>query len=82
MRQDGESDPDQPCDYGTGISEEDKKKLFRKGFGKHTGLGLFLSKEILSITGITIAEDGVPGKGADFRIVVPKGSYRFNGNKC
>jgi PAS domain S-box-containing protein len=69
-------------DNGTGISEEDKKKLFKKGFGKHTGLGLFLSKEILSITGITIAEDGVPGKGVDFRITVPKGSYRFNGNGC
>ncbi|WP_052418668.1 PAS domain S-box protein [Methanolacinia paynteri] len=69
-------------DNGTGISEEDKEKLFKKGFGKHTGLGLFLSKEILSITGITIAEDGVPGKGVDFRITVPKGSYRYNGNSC
>jgi signal transduction histidine kinase len=36
------------------------------GFGRHTGLGLFLSREILSITGITITETGEPGKGAVF----------------
>jgi len=64
-------------DNGVGIPEEDKKKLFRKGFGKHTGLGLFLSREILSITGITITENGVPGEGAQFEITVPKGVYRF-----
>jgi len=64
-------------DDGVGISEEDKKRLFTKGFGKHTGLGLFLSREILSITGITITENGTPGKGARFEITVPKGEYRF-----
>ena len=64
-------------DDGVGISAEDKEKLFSKGFGKHTGLGLFLSREILSITGITITECGEPGKGVDFEIRVPKGSYRF-----
>jgi len=67
-------------DDGMGIMDEDKKKLFRKGFGKHTGLGLFLSREILAITGITIIENGVPGKGARFEITVPKGAYRFNGS--
>ena len=65
-------------DDGVGITDEDKKKLFRKGFGKHTGLGLFLSREILAITGITITENGIPGKGARFEITVPKGAYRFN----
>jgi PAS domain S-box-containing protein len=64
-------------DNGVGISEEDKKKLFRKGFGKHTGLGLFLSREILAITGITITENGEPGKGVQFEITVPKEGYRF-----
>jgi hypothetical protein len=39
---------------------------------------LFLSQEILSITGITIAETGIPGKGARFEITVPKGAYRFS----
>ncbi len=30
-------------DDGVGITEEDKKRLFTRGFGKNTGLGLFLS---------------------------------------
>jgi PAS domain S-box-containing protein len=66
-------------DNGAGIGPEYKKKLFQKGFGKHTGLGLFLSREILSITGITISENGEPGKGVNFEILVPKGSYRIPG---
>ena len=64
-------------DNGAGISAEDKSRLFRKGFGKNTGLGLFLSREILSITGISITEDGEPGSGVRFRITVQKGGYRF-----
>ena len=51
--------------------------IFEKGFGKNTGLGLFLIKEILAITGMTIQETGVPGKGARFEITVPKGHYRI-----
>jgi PAS domain S-box-containing protein len=65
-------------DNGAGISTEDKKKLFQKGFGKHTGLGLFLSREILAITGITITENGEPGKGVLFEITVPEGAFRFS----
>jgi PAS domain S-box-containing protein len=64
-------------DNGDGITGEDKKRLFERGFGKNTGLGLFLSREILSITGITITENGVPGKGARFEIMVPEGAYRI-----
>jgi len=65
-------------DDGVGITAEDKKRLFTRGFGKNTGLGLFLSREILAITGITIAETGEPGKGARFEIKVPKSAYRFS----
>jgi len=64
---------------GVGINAEDKTRLFTKGFGKNTGLGLFLSREILAITGITITENGVQGKGVRFEIAVPKGAYRFTG---
>jgi signal transduction histidine kinase len=64
-------------DDGIGIPAEDKARLFRKGFGKNTGLGLFLSREILSITGLAIRETGVPGKGVRFEIIAPKGNYRF-----
>jgi PAS domain S-box-containing protein len=67
-------------DDGVGISAEDKKRLFTRGFGKNTGLGLFLSREILAITGITITENGTPGKGARFEITVPKGAWRMTGN--
>jgi signal transduction histidine kinase len=67
-------------DNGSGIVTEDKKQLFTKGFGKRTGLGLFLSREILSITGITITENGIPGQGARFELMVPKGEYRFLDN--
>ena len=63
-------------DDGVGISAEDKAKLFQKGFGKHTGLGLFLSREILAITGMEIRETGTPGKGARFEILVPAGAWR------
>jgi PAS domain S-box-containing protein len=63
-------------DDGEGISDSDKKQLFTKGFGKHTGLGLFLSREILSITGITITESGKLGEGARFEIMVPEGGWR------
>ena len=36
--------------------------------------------EIRSITGITICENGEPGKGVRFEIVVPKGMWRSTGN--
>jgi PAS domain S-box-containing protein len=64
-------------DNGSGISAADKMNLFQKGFGKNTGLGLFLSREILSITGISISETGTQGSGVRFDILVPKGAYRF-----
>jgi PAS domain S-box-containing protein len=64
-------------DDGVGISTEDKDHLFKRGFGKQTGLGLFLSREILSITGITVTENSLPGKGARFEITVPKDGYRL-----
>jgi len=63
-------------DDGKGIPAEEKERIFERGFGKNTGLGLFLSREILSITGITIKETGEPGKGARFEMTIPKGMYR------
>ncbi|WP_321507395.1 PAS domain S-box protein [uncultured Methanoregula sp.] len=64
-------------DNGVGIAPEDKPRLFQKGFGKNTGLGLFLSREILSITGLSIQESGTPGCGVWFEIVAPRGKYRI-----
>ncbi len=64
------------ADNGIGIPLNEKQKIFEKGFGQHTGFGLFLAREILAITGISIHETGAHGKGARFEIVVPKGAYR------
>ena len=64
-------------DDGAGIAAADREHLFTKGYGKNTGFGLHLSREILSLTDITITEDSEPGTGARFRITVPRGAYRF-----
>lgn len=64
-------------DNGIGIPAKDKQNIFKRGFGQHTGLGLFLVREILGITGLHIAETGFPGKGARFEIQVPPGNYRI-----
>jgi len=66
-------------DDGNGVPDDEKEMIFNRGFGKNTGLGLFLSREILSITDITISETGDPGKGARFEITVPKGMRRIAG---
>jgi signal transduction histidine kinase len=66
-------------DDGLGISDETRKNLFQRGYGKHTGYGLFLIREILSISGLTITEASTPGSGARFEILVPKGLYRCTG---
>jgi PAS domain S-box-containing protein len=66
-------------DNGPGIAQDKKEEIFRKGAGASGATSLFLSREILSITGISIGENGVAGAGARFEIRVPKGSYRFSG---
>ncbi|MCK9591028.1 MAG: PAS domain S-box protein [Methanoregula sp.] len=66
-------------DNGIGIPSSEKKKIFEKGYGKNTGFGLFLAREILAITGITISEIGIHGTGARFEITVPKSAFRFAG---
>ena len=60
-------------DDGIGIG--DKSKLFKKG-DSSSGYGLFLSKEILSITGIGIRETGMSGKGARFELVFSQGQFK------
>jgi PAS domain S-box-containing protein len=64
-------------DNGAGIPVAVKEQIFRREYYRNTGYGLFLAVEILSITGLSIRETGVPGKGARFEIVVPAGMYRF-----
>ncbi len=64
------------ADDGRGVRDDQKEMIFQKGVGHHTGFGLFLAREILQLTGITIAETGVYGEGAVFTISVPDGGYR------
>ncbi|OPX66854.1 MAG: aerobic respiration control sensor protein ArcB [Methanoregulaceae archaeon PtaB.Bin056] len=67
-------------DNGVGIPAEEKHMIFDRGYGKSNGLGLFLAREVLSITGMTIRETGEPGRGARFEIYVPREDYRFTKN--
>ncbi|HOX34223.1 MAG TPA: histidine kinase N-terminal 7TM domain-containing protein [Methanoregulaceae archaeon] len=64
-------------DNGIGIPACDKARIFQRGSGHNIGFGLFFSREILSVTGITIRETGTEGKGARFEIIVPWGRFRF-----
>jgi len=77
FRTDGDSLTVVYQDDGVGVPEADKERIFEKGVGANTGFGLFLSREILEITGLTIRETGVFGEGARFEIRVPGGLYRF-----
>ncbi|OPY31948.1 MAG: sensory histidine kinase AtoS [Methanomassiliicoccales archaeon PtaU1.Bin124] len=63
-------------DNGNGIPRGNKEIIFQRGYGKNTGLGLFLVREILEITGMKIEETGVEGQGARFEVLVPRGFYR------
>ena len=56
-------------------------RIFVQGYGNHTGLGLFLCREIFGITGITITETGIFGSGARFEIAVPQGRWRRTDKK-
>jgi signal transduction histidine kinase len=65
-------------DNGMGIISRNKKKIFERGFGNNTGFGLFLTREILSITGIIIRETGKYHEGACFELIIPPGAYRYS----
>ncbi|MHB8163232.1 MAG: sensor histidine kinase [Methanoregula sp.] len=64
-------------DDGVGVPAGEKENIFQRKFFQHTGLGMYLSRDILPITGITITETGEPGKGARFEMAVPEGVWRL-----
>jgi len=64
-------------DDGVGVPSEEKEIIFNRGVGHNTGEGLFLVREILSMTGFSISEEGKPGAGARFVIRVPSGWYTW-----
>nr|WP_320161942.1 HAMP domain-containing sensor histidine kinase [uncultured Methanoregula sp.] len=59
-------------DDGEGIPADDKTKIFERGFGKGTGWGLYLVREILQFSAMSIRETGEPGNGARFEITIPE----------
>ena len=67
-------------DNGTGIPLQIKGRIFDRGFGSNTGLGLFLVREILGITGMQIIETGTENIGAKFEIRVPTGHFKYTGH--
>jgi signal transduction histidine kinase len=77
----GESEAVILCeDDGAGIPAGDKERIFKRGTRKKTDINLFLAREILAHTGISIRETGEPGKGARFEMRVPKGMWRIAGD--
>ena len=65
------------ADTGTGISDENKKKLFEPFFttkevGKGTGLGLSICYELANKHGGDIAVESEVGKGTTFTVRLPK----------
>jgi len=60
-------------DNGVGVSDECKKRIFNKSFGKNVDLGLFLIREILGMAEMAIHECGELGHGVRFEITIPAG---------
>jgi len=63
---------------GAGIPPEEKSRIFDRGYGSSASWGLFLAREILAVTGITIAETGDPGRGIRFEILLPSDMVQLN----
>ena len=63
-------------DTGCGIEPEHRARIFgpfftTKPLGAGTGLGLFISRQIVAAVGGAIDFDSVPGEGSVFRVVLP-----------
>jgi len=63
-------------DNGTGVPDSKKEVIFERGYGSGTGLGLFLIREILMTTAMTIRETGIFGSGVRFEIQIPADRLR------
>ena len=64
-------------DDNTGSPAQEKEQIFDPGYTTGISHDLFLIRELLSFTGITITETGEPGKGGRFEILVPPGRFRI-----
>jgi len=66
-------------DNGKGIPDTQKDLLFSQR-NETYGCGLYLAREILTLTGVSVRETGISGKGTRFEILIPPKGYRIAGN--
>ena len=66
-------------DNGLGIPAMKKHQIFEYDSGAHSGIGLFICRQIVEVSGMTIAETGEEGRGARFEIHIPAASCRVEG---
>ncbi len=59
-------------DNGGGIDSAFKPRLFQKGAGKGTGLGLYLIQRICDFYGWSVLENGQLGVGVRFELLIPE----------
>ncbi|HWQ66398.1 MAG TPA: HAMP domain-containing sensor histidine kinase [Methanospirillum sp.] len=64
-------------DNGEGIPKINKEKIFVRGFGKGSGLGMAFITEVLESHDFTICENGVEGMGVRFEITIPMDKFRI-----
>ncbi len=64
-------------DNGAGITDEVRTHLFEKGFGKGTGLGLYMIKRIIETYGWNMEENGKLGVGVKFIMKIPEKKFRI-----
>ena len=63
-------------DDGVGIPHDEKELVFEHTRRGRISYGLFFSREVLAITGLSMRETGEQGKGVRFEILVPEGLFR------
>jgi HAMP domain-containing protein len=64
-------------DDSAGVPDGEKQQIFDVGYDSGPHQSLFLVRELLGFTGISIREIGVAGKGSIFDIQVPKDKFRM-----
>ena len=62
-------------DDGIGVNAEQKDRLFSGKITETERMGLFMISSVISASGLSIKEVGVPGEGAVFEIYVPPSNY-------
>lgn len=62
---------------GPGIPANEKEQVFKWEYMGKNGTSLFLAREILSITDISLEETGEAGTGIRFEITIPESEFRI-----